>query len=104
MTAPVLSVTMPVKVPASSCPRANEENKSKIVINRSGQERTLVNLALFAETSGANATSVQGVELHLIIRLSKNIAVCGARAQFSSDFEFVCGVVRHSDRDQLRSE
>jgi len=43
-----------------------------------------VKLALFAETFGTNATSVQKAELALIMRLSINIAARGAGVWFSN--------------------
>jgi hypothetical protein len=67
-TAPLVSVTVPVKVPASSCPFVIGQNASETAINRRRHERALMRLALFAETSGTNATSSQNVEISDFVR------------------------------------
>jgi hypothetical protein len=66
--APLGSVTVPEKVPASSCPRVSGQNAINIVINRRRYECPLMKLALLVEVSGTNATSVQTVETADFIR------------------------------------
>jgi hypothetical protein len=63
ITAPLVSVTVPVKVPASSCPCISGQNKSKIVIKRKRHEHSLIELALFTEIFETCVSSAQDFEL-----------------------------------------
>jgi hypothetical protein len=68
ITAPLLSVIVPLNVPASSCPRISGQKTSKIVINSRRHEYPLRGLALFAETFGTNAAPVHNFDMLDLIR------------------------------------
>jgi hypothetical protein len=67
ITAPLESVTVPVKVPDSSCPHVRGQDTSRIAINRRRKEWPLIELVLFTEIFGTYATSVQDFELSDLI-------------------------------------
>src|SRR5579859_3170381 len=74
ITAPVVSVTVPLKVPASSCPRVRGQSTSKRSITRSCHEDFTLKAVFFGKTSNTDAVAATNVTLDLFMSLSMSAA------------------------------